>query len=67
MVRRAYPNYFTLILPLDKSQSLYNLNRPHLLHPFASAIDEPELKVPEEMVRVVSSLPVIVFDVWTGI
>ena len=28
------------------------LHRPHLLHPFASAIDEPELKVPEEMVRV---------------
>ena len=27
-------------------------HRPHLLHPFASAIDEPELKVPEEMVRV---------------
>jgi hypothetical protein len=26
--------------------------RPELLHPFASAIDEPELKVPEEMVGV---------------
>jgi hypothetical protein len=26
--------------------------RPELLHPFASAIDEPDLKVPEEMVRV---------------
>ena len=25
--------------------------RPELLHPFASAIDEPELKAPEEMVR----------------
>jgi hypothetical protein len=25
--------------------------RPELLHPFASAIDEPELKVPVEMVR----------------
>ena len=25
--------------------------RPELLHPFASAIDEPELKVPAEMVR----------------
>ena len=27
--------------------------RPELLHPFASAIDEPDLKVPEEMVRVI--------------
>ena len=26
--------------------------RPELLHPFASAIDEPELKPPGEMVRV---------------
>jgi hypothetical protein len=25
--------------------------RPELLHPFASAIDKPELKVPEEMVH----------------
>jgi hypothetical protein len=38
--------------PWINSQSRYNLHRPHLLHPFASAIDEPELKAPEEMVRV---------------
>ena len=25
--------------------------RPEYLHPFASAIDEPDLKAPEEMVR----------------
>ncbi|KAF8494593.1 hypothetical protein F5888DRAFT_629785 [Russula emetica] len=28
---------------------LWDETWPHLLHPFASAIDEPELKVPEEM------------------
>ena len=27
------------------------LHSPELLHPFASAIDEPDLKVPDEMVR----------------
>jgi len=39
----------TLPLTLNDSFDSY---RPEYLHPFASAIDEPDLKVPEEMVRV---------------
>jgi hypothetical protein len=31
--------------------NLLDSHRPEHLHPFASAIDEPELKAPEEMVR----------------
>ena len=41
--------------------------RPELLLPFASAIDEPGLKVPEEMVRGISSLfHLWIFDVRNG-
>ena len=31
--------------------NVFDSDRPEYLHPFASAIDEPELKAPEEMVR----------------
>lgn len=41
--------------------NLYDSRRPELLHPFASAIDEPELKVPEEMVRVIWHIKL---DLW---
>ncbi|KAN0116331.1 putative GFA [Russula decolorans] len=40
---------------------LWDETWPHLLHPFASAIDEPELKIPEEMtVLMTASAPAYV-------
>jgi hypothetical protein len=45
--RVALSPYFPNTPPLT-----HDSHRPELLHPFASAIDEPELKAPEEMVRV---------------
>lgn len=32
------------------------VRRPELLHPFASAIDSPELEEPEELVSVINNL-----------
>ncbi|SRR6266851_42731 len=44
---RTYPPQYSSTM-----HDILHSYRPELLHPFASAIDEPELKVPEEMVRV---------------
>ena len=60
-MRRGMTGAPHTFFPWIKPQTLYNLHRPHLLHPFASVIDEPELKAPEEMVRVISGLPTIFF------
>ena len=46
LVRRK-PRVPSMLIRLHRSLTC----RPELLHPFASAIDEPELKVPAEMVR----------------
>jgi hypothetical protein len=52
----------TNTFPLTTLDEKKTWNRPENLHPFASAIDEPELKPPEEMVRVDRNRALPMFD-----